>query len=139
MDNEDAPILLVEDDEVDVMMVQRALRRYGFDNPLHVAESGDKALELLRGEFGPPVRPELILLDLNMPRMDGLTFLRLLRQERRFQPLPVVVLTSSNQPRDREEAFRYNVAGYFVKPVVYEELLETVGVIGRYWQLSKRP
>jgi len=133
------PILLVEDDDVDVMMVQRAFKKHRIVNPLHVAESGDRALALLRGEEGPPLVPRLILFDLNMPRMDGISFLRELRADAALKMLPAVALTSSDQPRDRATAFEYNVAGFFVKPVAYEELVELFGTIGRYWQLSKMP
>lgn len=133
-----APILLVEDDEVDVMMVQRAFKKHDIANPLHVAESGDQALAMLRGEGCPRVTPILILFDLNMPRMDGITFLKELRADPELRALPAVALTSSDQPRDRATAFQHNVAGFFVKPVAYEELVELFGVIGRYWQLSKR-
>ncbi len=133
------PILLVEDDEVDVMMVQRAFKKHGIDNPLHVAESGDRALALLRGENGQRVVPILILFDLNMPRMNGITFLKELRADPQLRALPAVALTSSSQPADRETAFEYNVAGYFIKPVSYEQLVELFGNIGRYWQLSEHP
>lgn len=133
------PILLVEDDEVDVMMVQRAFKKHSIDNPLFVAESGDKALAMLRGEEGPRVVPILILFDLNMPRMNGITFLKELRADPVLQALPAVALTSSSQPCDKAVAFQYNVAGYFIKPVAYEELVDLFGVIGRYWRLSEHP
>ncbi|SCZ49645.1 response regulator [Thiohalomonas denitrificans] len=131
------PILLVEDDEVDVMMVQRAFKKHGIDNPLYVAESGDKALELLRGKNGPKLVPKLILLDFNMPRMNGIAFLKELRADPELKALPTVALTSSSQPSDKATAFEYNVAGYFIKPVSYEALVELFGSIGRYWQLSE--
>lgn len=140
MHKEKAPILLVEDDEVDVMMVQRAFKKHSIDNPLFVAESGDEALAMLRGEGGRQrVTPMLILFDLNMPRMDGITFLRELRSDPALKPLTAVAMTSSSQPSDKATAFQYNVAGYFVKPVAYEELVEMFGVIGRYWRLSEVP
>ena len=131
------PILLVEDDEVDVMMVQRAFKKHGIDNPLHVAESGDKALAVLRGQNGPKLVPKLILLDFNMPRMNGIAFLKELRADPELKALPTVALTSSSQPSDKATAFEYNVAGYFIKPVSYEALVELFGSIGRYWQLSE--
>lgn len=133
------PILLVEDDEVDVMMVQRAFKKHGIDNPLHVAESGDRALAMLRGEHGSRLVPILILFDLNMPRMNGIAFLKELRADPELKALPAVALTSSSQPSDRETAFEYNVAGYFIKPVSYDQLVELFGNIGRYWQLSEHP
>lgn len=139
MPSEKAPILLVEDDEVDVMMMQRAFKKLGIENPLHVAKSGDHGLAMLRGEGHPKIDPALILFDMKMPKMDGITFLREIRADPELQSLVAVALTSSNQPRDVEAAYRYNAAGYFVKPVAFEELLELVEIIHRYWHHCEPP
>src|SRR5579871_6578585 len=96
-------ILLVEDDELDVMNVQRAFRKNNIVNPLYVAGNGLEALAMLRGEDGAPEFPgerRLVLLDLNMPRMNGIEFLRALRADPALAMIPVVVLTTSDEERD---------------------------------------
>jgi len=133
------PILLVEDDEVDVMMVQRAFTRHAVTNPLLVAASGDEALQLLHDPEQQRNLPRLVLFDLNMPRMDGITFLQRLRADPLLQSIVAVAITSSNQERDRLTLFRHHVAGYFVKPVSYEAQQELFGTIARYWMLSQLP
>ncbi len=138
MQEERKGVLLVEDDEIDVMTVQRAFKKHNIAIPLHVAESADRALALLRGADGPPLRPLLILFDLNLPRMDGIAFLRELRADPALRSLVAVALTSSNQPRDLAAVFEYNVAGYFLKRVAYEESVEQIGLILRYWLSSER-
>jgi CheY-like chemotaxis protein len=130
-------ILLVEDDEVDVLMVQRALRDLEVENPLRVASNGEVALTLLQDEEED--RPALILLDLNMPRMGGLDFLRALRQTDAANGIPVVVLSTSRQDRDVLESFNMNIAGYMVKPVDYQKFVELMRTIDQYWTLSELP
>ncbi len=131
------PILLVEDDEIDVMTVKRALRDLNVSNPLTVAANGEEALAKLRA--GKSQRPAIILLDLNMPRMSGLEFLREVRADGCAQGIPIVVLTTSRQDRDVVEGFNYNVAGYMIKPVDYAKFVEVMKAIDRYWTLSELP
>ena len=135
-------ILLVEDDEVDVMNVRRAFKKNNIANPLHVAGNGLEALEMLRGA-GPkamlPRERRLILLDLNMPRMGGIEFLRELRADPDLRPTPVVVLTTSNDDKDRVEAYNLNVAGYILKPVTLTNFIETMATLNKYWMLSEFP
>jgi CheY-like chemotaxis protein len=128
MIDENAGILLIEDDRVDVMTVQRALKKYAIRNPLHVARTATDALAMLRGEAGPRIDPPpaLILLDLNLPRMSGIEFLRELREDPRLRDLSVIVLTSSNEPTDRAAAFRYEVEDYIVKPHSFDEFAQAV-------------
>src|SRR5581483_9613965 len=115
-DDRQTNILLVEDDEVDVMNVQRAFKKNNVANPLYLAGNGVDALETLRsGQM--PANRRLVLLDLNMPRMGGIEFLRELRADPELRGTPVVVLTTSNDDRDRVEAYNLNVAGYILKPV----------------------
>jgi CheY-like chemotaxis protein len=135
-------ILLVEDDEVDVMNVQRAFKKNNINNPLYVANNGLEALVMLRGDGNPPsIPPEqrLILLDLNMPKMNGIEFLRELRADPELKPIPVIVLTTSNEDRDKVEAFNFNVAGYIVKPVTFSNFVEAVATLNKYWALSELP
>ena len=135
-------ILLVEDDEIDVMNVKRAFKKNNVMNPLHVASNGLEALEMLRGQAHEQKLPRdrrLVLLDLNMPKMGGIEFLRALRADAELRPTPVVVLTTSNEERDRIEAYDLNVAGYILKPVTLVSFMETVATLNRYWMLSEFP
>jgi CheY-like chemotaxis protein len=134
-------ILLVDDDAVDVMNVQRAFKRNNILNPLYVANDGLEALALLRGEGGAAIPGErrLILLDLNMPRMNGLEFLRELREDPDLRHLTVVVLTTSDDERDRVEAYHLNVAGYILKPVTFASFVETMATLNQYWSLVEMP
>lgn len=131
------PILLVEDDEVDVLTVRRALRDLEIENELVVASNGEEALEVLRDPQNPV--PCLILLDLNMPRMNGLEFLRIVRKENFARGVPVVVLTTSREDRDIVDGFELNVAGFMVKPVDYRKFVEVIHAIDLYWTLSELP
>jgi len=131
-------ILLVEDDQVDVMNVKRAFERNKITNPLFIAGDGIEALEMLRNDSVPRSR-RMILLDLNMPRMNGIEFLRSLRQDPALQHTPVVVLTTSNDDRDKIEAYNLNVAGYLVKPVTFINFVELMATLNKYWALVELP
>lgn len=134
-------ILLVEDDEVDVMNVKRAFKKGMITNPLYIANNGLEALAMLRGEDGEaspiPKNRRLILLDLNMPRMNGLEFLEVLRSDPDLKSTPVVVLTTSDEDRDRIEAYNYNVAGYILKPVTFSNFAEVMAALNKYWTLCE--
>ncbi len=136
-------ILLVEDDEVDVMNVQRAFKKSNILNPLYMAANGLEALDILRqkGQIEPvmPQTRRLILLDLNMPKMNGIEFLRELRQDQSLRSIPVIVLTTSNEDRDKVEAYNLNVAGYILKPVTFSSFVEVMATLNRYWMLSEIP
>ena len=131
-------ILLVEDDEVDVMNVQRAFKKNNIANPLFLAGNGLEALEHLRNGSIPRER-RIILLDLNMPRMNGIEFLRELRQDPELNLTPVIVLTTSNDERDRIEAYNLNVAGYILKPVTFGNFCEVMAALNKYWALVELP
>ena len=131
-------ILLVEDDDVDVMNVQRAFKKNNIANPLFVAANGLEALEHLRQGKVPRER-RIILLDLNMPRMNGIEFLRELRSDPELKPTPVIVLTTSNDERDRIEAYNLNVAGYLLKPVTFSNFSEVMATLNKYWALVELP
>lgn len=131
-------ILLVEDDAVDVMNVQRAFRKCNIVSPLYVAENGLEAISMLRGT-PPRVSPQrlLILLDLNMPAMNGIEFLKELRADPDLSSIPVVMLTTSSQMEDKEAAYRFHVAGYLLKPVGFSDFVELMNVMNRYWMQSE--
>jgi len=131
------PILLVEDDYVDVMTVKRALGEINLQNDLVVAENGEQALDYLEDPSNE--RPGIILLDLNMPRMNGIEFLQIVKQHEQHKIIPVIVLTTSSQERDRVESFKMSVAGYMTKPVIYTEFVDVVRIIDKYWTCSDMP
>src|SRR5512139_3072159 len=131
-------ILLVDDDEVDVMTVKRAFQKANITNRLFVASNGVEALEMLRGGTIPAHR-RLVLLDLNMPKMNGLEFLREVRSDPNLQAITVVVLTTSNEDRDRVDAFQLNVAGYLLKPVTFHTFAEVMATLNKYWTLMEMP
>ena len=131
-------ILLVEDDQVDVMNVRRAFEKNRITNPLYVAEDGIEGLEMLRSGKVPRDR-RIVLLDLNMPRMNGIEFLRELRADPRLLNTPVVVLTTSNDDRDKIDAYNLNIAGYLVKPVTFINFVEVMAALNKYWTLVEFP
>jgi CheY-like chemotaxis protein len=131
------PILLVEDDNVDVMTVKRALRDLKVDSQLVPAGDGEEALAYLRSEGN--TKPCVILLDLNMPRMSGIEFLKIVKADEALRKIPVVVLTTSNSERDIVNSFELGAAGYMVKSVDYKKFMEIVRTIDLYWTLSKLP
>lgn len=120
------PILLVEDDDIDILNVKRSLQKLNLLNPIHIANDGVEALILLRGtkDIPPIPTPSLILLDINMPRMNGLEFLREIRSDEDLQHLRVVILTTSDEEKDMLEASYYHVTGYILKPVLPENFIE---------------
>lgn len=131
-------ILLVEDDDIDVMNVKRAFKKNNIANPLFIASNGVEALEHLRGGAVPRER-RIILLDLNMPQMNGIEFLRELREDPELRLTPVIVLTTSNDERDRIEAYNLNVAGYLLKPVTFSNFCEVMATLNKYWALVELP
>ncbi len=134
-------LLLVEDDNVDVMNVQRAFKKNNIINKLHVASNGLDALAMLRGEGADPIFPKtkIILLDINMPKMNGIEFLHELRKDPALRSLTVFVLTTSNQDRDKFDAYSLNVAGYILKPVELDVFMSAVTTLDLYWSLIELP
>jgi CheY-like chemotaxis protein len=131
-------ILVVDDDKVDVMNLERAFARGHVTSPLFVASNGLDALGLLRSPTFPKNRV-LVLLDINMPKMNGMEFLRALRQDPQLSSTTVVVLTTSNEERDRVEAYKLNVAGYLLKPITSSSLVELATTMNKYWSLMEMP
>lgn len=131
------PILLVEDDSVDVMTVRRALRDLNVSNQLVPAGDGEQALAYLRDRRTP--RPCVILLDLNMPKMNGTEFLRTVKGDDALKMIPVIVLTTSNTEQDIARSFELGAAGYMVKSIDYDTFMDTIKAIDLYWTQSKLP
>jgi two-component system response regulator len=128
-------ILLVEDDPADAEMTMRALRRNNLANKIHWVKDGEQALGYM---FGERQLPKLILLDLKMPKVDGMEVLRRLKADRATQSVPVVIMTSSNEEKDVVESYKLGANSYIVKPVQFEAFLETVSKIGLYWVITNR-
>ncbi|MDH5230238.1 MAG: response regulator [Gammaproteobacteria bacterium] len=135
-------ILLVEDDEVDAMNVKRAFKKLKVNNPLHHASNGIEALNMLRGGAGHEKlvpTPRIILLDLNMPQMNGIEFLTELRKDKSLKSISVIVLTTSNEEQDKVAAYDLNVAGYVLKPVETEQFFKTICALNVYWEINEMP
>ena len=120
-------ILLVEDDKVDQMTVKRALKDIKVSNPLEMVENGEEALDYLNNVENE--KPGIILLDLNMPKMNGIEFLKIAKQDDKLKRIPVVVLTTSKEDEDKVESFNLGVAGYMIKPVDYLKFVEVIRTI----------
>ncbi len=131
------PILLVEDDRIDVMTVERALKDLKVTNQLVPTVNGEEALEYLREQSNK--KPCVILLDLNMPKMNGIEFLKIVKADEELKKIPVVVLTTSKNEQDVIESFGLSVAGYIVKPADYKKFVEAVRTLELYWTLSELP
>jgi two-component system response regulator len=143
MNRNTVEILLVEDNPNDVELTLHAFRKHNLANRIHVARDGAEALDFLfcRDTYQDrdPVIPRVILLDLKLPKVDGLEVLRQLRADERTRLMPVVVMTSSRQESDVVEAYKLGINSYIVKPVDFEQFTESVRQIGYYWLLLNQP
>lgn len=133
----DGTILLVEDNPDDVALTMRAFRKNSIGNPVDVAADGAEALGYLLDPDRP--LPALVLLDINLPKVNGLDVLRRVRADERTSLLPVVVLTTSNEERDIIESYHLGANSYVRKPVVFSDFLEAVRMLGLYWLLVNQP
>lgn len=131
----DRPILLVEDNPDDEALTLRAFSKTDGKNPVVVARDGVEAIEALFGTERKPAspRPALILLDLKLPRIDGLEVLRRIRADESTSLTPVVILTTSNEPRDIQQAYQLGANGYVRKRIDYQDFVESIDVIVKYW------
>lgn len=141
--NREAEILLVEDNPNDVELTLHAFRKNNLSNPIRVARDGAEALEYLFGLDGggkvTHILPRVVLLDLKLPKVDGLEVLRRIKSDPRTRTLPVVVLTSSKEEQDIVESYRLGVNSYIVKPVDFEQFTDAVRNLGLYWLLLNEP
>ncbi len=144
MTNNEVEILLVEDNPADMELTLHALKQNNLANQIHVARDGEEALDFLfcRGafaarEFGHP--PKLVLLDLKLPKVEGIEVLRVVKQDPRTRNIPVVILTSSREDRDRVNGYSLGVNSYLQKPVNFDEFREMVRQLGMYWMVVNVP
>jgi CheY-like chemotaxis protein len=131
------PILIVEDDVVDAMTVRRSLKELQVSNPVNVVENGEDALAFLQDSQ--QEIPCIILLDLKMPKMNGIEFLQIMKHDVSLKKIPVVVLTTSRDEHDKIQCFELGVAGYLVKPVDYQRFVEMIYVFTQEWSWSEMP
>ncbi|HOD13333.1 MAG TPA: response regulator [Spirochaetota bacterium] len=131
------PILLVEDNPDDVELTIRAFSKSNIANEIIVARDGEQALELLLGDK--PVTPAVVLLDLKLPKIDGLEVLRRIRDSKETELLPVVILTSSREENDLVNGYRCGANSYIRKPVDFERFIEAVKTLGVYWLILNEP
>jgi CheY-like chemotaxis protein len=131
------PILLVEDDRVDAMTIQRAMRDLKVTNTLVHRNNGLEGLDYLKDKAS--LEPCIILLDLNMPKMNGIEFLAVIKKDDFLKKIPVIVLTTSNAEKDKLESFSLGIAGYMIKPVDYKQFVDVIREIEVYWTLSELP
>ncbi len=129
------PILLVEDDVVDAMTVRRALKDLDVTNEIIHANNGEEAIDYLSNMQNQ--RPCIILLDINMPKMNGIEFLKEAKSREDCHEIPVIMLTTSTNDKDMVESFNLNVADYIVKPIDYRKFVDTVQTVEAYWRLSR--
>lgn len=132
------PVLLIEDDEDDICLVERAFKKGRILNKLYVVRDGDEALEFLRhtGRYASGAdapRPGIILLDLNMPRMDGRELLKIIKSDESLRRIPVIVLTTSKAERDVLESYNHGANSFITKPVEFDKFLDAVITLGKYW------
>lgn len=141
MDIQSVTILLIEDDKVDAEAMDRALKKAKIINPLVRVTDGLEALDLLRGtnDVDPLPRPYIILLDLNMPRMNGLEFLTEIRGDDHLKDSVVFVLTTSDADRDKVAAYEKQVAGYIVKSKAGEDFVKLISLLDHYWRIVEMP
>jgi CheY-like chemotaxis protein len=131
------PILLVEDDDVDAMTVKRALEELKVCNNLVHVTNGEEALEYLNSNGNKA--PCVVLLDLNMPKMNGIEFLKIAKADEELKKIPIVVLTTSKSEQDKVESFDLSVAGYVIKPTDYAKFVDAMKTVDIYWTLSELP
>nr|WP_307727041.1 response regulator [Telluria mixta] len=128
--------MLLEDDHVDVLTTRRALKEIHVDNPLVVCENGEQGLAWLRDAADPPC---LVLLDLNMPVMNGIEFLEQVKRDEQLRRIPMVVLTTSEEMEDKVRSFDLGIAGYMAKSLDYRRFVEAMRSIDAYWTTSEQP
>ena len=134
-------ILLVEDDRIDAKAFTRSLEKLKVSNPVTIARDGVEALEILKGKDGsiPFPRPNLIIMDINMPRMNGIELLQRIRADSELRDLIVFILTTSNDEQDRIEAYNLNVAGYMLKTDLGSGFVKAVELVENYWRVVEFP
>lgn len=123
-------ILLVEDNIIEILKLKRAIENLGMNHEVLEAENGEIALDSIKQE---EINPDIVLLDLNMPKMNGLEFLAIVRNDESMRHLPIIILSTSNNNRDLMEAYKLGVSGYILKPLKYEDYVKKIEYTLQYW------
>jgi CheY-like chemotaxis protein len=131
------PIMLIEDDSADVLIIKKALDELQIRNELVQKENGEEGMEYLKNSSN--ALPCIIFLDLNMPKMNGIEFLKIIKNENSLKQIPVVALTTSQNIEDISACFKNGIAGYIVKPVDYKKFVKAIRIVDLYWMLSQIP
>ena len=141
MNASEVTVLMIEDDSLDVELFARALETLKIGNRLVRAKDGVEGLEMLRGENGhePITRPYIIVLDINMPRMDGIEFLGEIRKDEKLMDSVVFVMTTSDDEHDRYNAYNFNIAGYMVKSDLGGSFVRAIEMLDSYWKIVYLP
>ena len=144
MNKESFVVLMAEDDEHDIVATKRAWKKHHIANPLHIVKNGEECLDYLhqRGKYTEPgaaPRPGIVMLDIKMPKMDGLAVLKHIREDNGLRHLPVFILTTSKAEEDRSRSYDLGVNAYIVKPVGFDGFSEAVKTISLFWQLVDLP
>lgn len=127
-------ILLIEDDTIEVMKFNRVVKTLNLNHKIIEANNGEEALEILRIK---EIIPDIILLDLNMPKLNGLEFLRILKNDESLKFIPSIVLTTSNNHKDVLECYKIGIAGYVLKPLKYDDYVERIRKMLAYWSTNE--
>lgn len=127
-------ILLIEDDSIEVMKFNRVLNNLDLKHEIIEANNGEEALELLKEEN---IQPDIIVLDLNMPKLNGIEFLSILKNDAILKYIPAIILTTSNNNKDMLECYKIGIAGYILKPLKYEDYIERIQRLLAYWSCNE--
>jgi len=127
-------ILLIEDDMIEIMKFKRTIDKLNLQHKIVEANNGEDAMKLLSEKDN---LPDIILLDLNMPKINGIEFLHILKNDKRLSYIPAIILTTSNNPKDLLECFKIGVSGYIIKPLKYEEYVHKIEKALSYWSINE--
>ena len=127
-------ILLVEDDTIEVMKLKRAIVKLAMDHELVEAKNGEEALEILKNDS---VLPDILFLDLNMPKINGVEFLKMLKEDKKLRFLPIIMLTTSSNRKDILTCYDLGIAGYIIKPLKYDDYVLKIEAALNYWSMNE--
>ena len=127
-------VLLIEDNLIEIMKMKRTISLLKLEHTMHEAKNGEEALEILedKSKF-----PDIILLDLNMPKMSGIEFLTIIKESEEFRHIPIVILTTSDNQKDLLECYRIGISGYVLKPLKYDDYVKKIEVVLNYWSMNE--
>jgi CheY-like chemotaxis protein len=131
------PVMIIEDDAADVLIIKRAIKELHIKNELVQVNNGEEGLEYLKNHSNSA--PCIIFLDLNMPKMNGIEFLKIIKNDDKLKEIPVIALTTSQNHDDIANCFKSGIAGYIVKPVDYKKFVKAIRIVDLYWMISQMP